>query len=85
MTITLINRLGRLRVFILLHADYCVPRGACVCITLPGRDARQVPTSLTLPAKTSVPGLDEALLGVPEIARAVRARELGIVRASSPP
>lgn len=84
MSVTLINRMDRLRVFILTHAEYCIPRGACACTTLPGRDARQVPTSLTLPAKTSVEGLDDALLGVPEIARAVRARDLSIVLAWSP-
>jgi hypothetical protein len=84
MSVTLINRMDRLRVFILTHAEYCLPRGACACVAPPGRDARPLPTSLTLPAKTSVPGLDDALLGVPEIARAVRNRDLGIVLAWSP-
>ena len=85
MSVTLINRMARLRVFILVHADYCVPRGACACITLPGREARQVPSTLTLPAKTSVEGLDDALLSVPEIGRAVRARDLGVVLEAAPP
>lgn len=84
MTVTLINRMERLRVFVLPHVDYCTARGACACTVVPGRDARQIPTSLTLPAKTSVEGLDDAVLRVPEVARAVRARNLGVVLASPP-
>ena len=80
MSVTLTNLKPRLRAFLLPHADYCGAQLACACVPVPGRDARRVPSSLTLPADASVAGLSDAVLAVPEIARAVRAGELRAMR-----
>jgi len=85
MTVTLINRVARLRVFLLPHAEYCLVRGACACVPVPGTRVRRVPSALTLPASATVEGLDTTVLLVAEIARAVRSGDLGVVRASAPP
>jgi hypothetical protein len=75
-TVTLTNLKPRLRAFVLPHESYCAALGRCACVLLPGRAARRVPSSITLAASAAVEGLAEAVLSVPEIARAVRGGEL---------
>ncbi len=85
MTITLTNSSGRLKTFTLPHESYCKARGRCACAMTPGRDARRVPSSLTLAADARLEGVDEAVLAVPEVERALRAGELCVERKPPPP
>jgi hypothetical protein len=85
MTLILTNTSGRLKAFTLSHESYCAARGRCACATTPGRDARRVPSSLTLAAGARLEGVDEAVLAVPEVARALRAGELRVERTPPPP
>jgi hypothetical protein len=73
MSVVLTNLRSRLRAFVLAHEAYCAARGTCACALVRGR---RIPSSLTLAAGVSAGGLDEAVLAVPEIARAVRAGEI---------
>jgi hypothetical protein len=73
-----------MRVFVLAHTHYCAAHTECGCVVLPGRAKRRVPSSLTLAANATVAGLPDAVLEVPEIARAVRAGELQAVRVAAP-
>lgn len=84
MTITLTNTSGRLKTFTLSHESYCKARGRCSCTKTSGRDARRVPSSLTLAADVRLEGLDEGVLSVPEIERALRAGELRVERKPPP-
>mgnify|MGYP000922460577 CR=1 FL=1 len=68
MTVSLTNTSRRCMVFVLAHDVFCVTNGRCRCA--PG--ARPVPTSLTVAAGVTVDGLDEAVLTVPAVIRAVR-------------
>lgn len=79
MSVALTNLRPRLRAFVLAHDAYCTARGACACAETRGR---RIPSSLTFAAGATAGGLDEAVLAVPEIARAVRAGE---IRAGPPP
>jgi len=81
MTITITNNTRRIKVFNLAHATYCEALGHCACTLLPGRAKRRVATSLTIPAGGEVKGLADAVLAVPEIARAVKAGQLTLKRA----
>ena len=76
MSVTLTNKGRRMRVFVLPHETYCAALGSCACVVFPGREPRSAPSSLTLPAESVVRGLSDAVLQVPEIARAVRALEV---------
>ena len=82
MTITLTNASRRITVINLIHDIYCEARGTCVC-TLQGgkRHARAV----TIPAGESVADLDEAVLTLPDVIRAVRAGDLRVRRQAPPP
>jgi len=84
MTITLTNTSGRLKTFTLPHESYCKARGRCSCTSTSGRDARRVPSSMTLAADARLEGLDEGVLSVPEIERALRAGELRVERKPPP-
>jgi len=79
-TLTLRNKAGRLQVFVLAHETYCATRGECACDARPGRDARRIPRSLTLATGLTLAGLDDAVLAVPEVRRAVQRGELGVER-----
>ncbi len=68
MTVSLTNTSRRCLVFVLAHDVFCVANSRCRCA--PG--ARPVPTSLTLTAGVTVDGIDEAVLTVPAVIRAVR-------------
>ena len=85
MTITLINTTRRMKVINLPHEVYCAATGRCVCVAAPGRDKRRIAASLTLPAGSITPGLDEAVLLVPEVARDMRAGELRVRREAPAP
>ena len=82
MTITLINTSRRIAVISLRHDIYCKALGTCVCTETKGkRHARTV----TIPAGESVTDLDEAVLALPDVIRAVRAGELRVQRRAPAP
>lgn len=85
MTITLINTTKRMKVINLPHDIYCAAAGKCACTAAAGRDGRRIGSSLTLPAGSITPGLDEAVLLEPEVARDVRAGELRVRREAPVP
>jgi len=85
MTVSLINTSGRLKTFTLPHESYCKARGRCSCTQTSGRDARRVPSSVTLAADARIEGLDEGVLAVPDIERALRAGDLRVERKPPPP
>ena len=68
MSISLTNTSRRCLVFVLAHDVFCVASGRCRCT----RGDRPVPGSLTLATGVTVEGLDEAVLIVPEVIRAIR-------------
>ena len=68
MTVSLTNTSRRCMVFVLAHDVFCVANGRCRCA--PG--VRPVPSSLTLATGETVGGLDDAVLAVPAVIRAVR-------------
>jgi len=84
MTIALINTTSRLKTYTLPHESYCKARGRCACAITQRRSTRRVPSSLTLAAEARLEGLDEAVLVVPEILRALRAGELRLERKPNP-
>jgi hypothetical protein len=92
MPITLENRGRQMQVFNLPHELYCERSGRCGCaqetVNTWVEDAatgertlrstiKRIPASLTLLAREKHAGLHEAVLGVPEVQRAI---ELGAVR-----
>ncbi len=85
MTVSLKNKSGRLQVFVLAHETYCAARGECSCDVTRGRGARRTARSLTLPTGVTLDGLDDAVLTVPQVRRAVQRGELGAERAVSAP
>lgn len=85
MTVILTNTSGRLKTFTLPHESYCATRGRCACAMTPGREPRRVPSSLTLAAEARLEGVDEAVLAVPEVDRALRVGALRVERKPPPP
>ena len=83
MTITLINATRRMKVVNLPHASYCEALGTCACAS--GQGDRPTASSLTLPAGSTTPGLHEAVLQLPDVARDIRAGELRVRREVPPP
>ena len=83
MTVTLINATRRMKVINLPHDSYCAALGTCACVPRDG--ARALCSALTLAAGASAPGLDDAVLRVPDVARDVRAGELRVRREVPPP
>ena len=84
MTVMLKNTAGRMKVFNLPHDPFCLRAGTCACAELPGRPPRRLASSLTLPAGAEASGLPDAVLELPEVARAVRAGELRVRREAAP-
>lgn len=76
MSISLTNTSRRCLVLVLAHEIFCVANGRCRCA--PG--VRPVPTSLTLAVGVTVEGLDEAVLAVPAVIRAIRGGALAANR-----
>ncbi len=83
MTLTLINATRRMKVINLPHDAYCAALGTCACTEV--ARGRRIAASLTLPAGSTTPGLDDAVLRVPDVARDVRTGELLVRREAPPP
>lgn len=76
MTVTLTNTSRRLRVITLVHERYCEVCGRCCCTVTPGRTPRRLAAAVTLPAGSTSDALDQAVLDLPDVARAIRAGDL---------
>lgn len=85
MTVILINRARRMKVFTFAHAAYCVALGCCDCTVVDRRSGRRVPKSLTLATGASSAELPEAVLQLPDVVRAVASGELGVERIAPKP
>ncbi len=80
MTVSLTNTSGRCLVFVLAHETYCKALGECRCDVEEGRRARRTAKSLTLASDVTSPALDDAVLTIPEIVRAVKRGDLTVKR-----
>ena len=80
MTISLTNTSGRCLVFVLAHETYCHALGDCRCDIEQGRRARRTAKSLTLASGVTSPTLDDAVLTIPEVVRAVKRGDLSVKR-----
>lgn len=80
MTVSLTNTSGRCLVFVLAHETYCQALGECRCEVEPGRRARRTATSLTLATDVTSPALDDAVLAIPDVVRAVKRGDLSMKR-----
>jgi len=79
-TVSLTNASGRYQVFVLTHETFCRARGTCACDLEEGRHARRTARSLTLTTGVTSAELDDAVLSIPEVARAVKRGELTVKR-----
>jgi len=79
-TISLTNTSGRCLVFVLAHETYCKALGQCRCDVEPGRRARRTARSLTLASGVTGPALDDAVLTIPDVVRAVKRGDLAVKR-----
>ncbi len=84
MTVALTNTSGRPLVFVLAHDEYCEALGTCACDVRPGRKTLRLPGSLTLATGVMVEGLEDAILALPDAARAVRQGRLSVCRDVEP-
>ena len=80
MTVSLTNTRGRCLVFVLAHETYCQALGDCRCEVEQGRRARRTAKSLTLASGLTSPALDDAVLTIPEVVRAVKRGDLSVKR-----
>ena len=80
MTVSLTNTSGRCLVFVLAHETYCQALGECRCEIEQGRRARRMAKSLTLASGLTSPALDDAVLTIPEVVRAVKRGDLSVKR-----
>ena len=80
MTVSLTNTSGRCLVFVLAHETYCHALGDCRCDIEQGRRARRTAKSLTLASGVTSPTLDDAVLTIPEVVRAVKRGDLSVKR-----
>ena len=80
MTVSLTNTSRRCLVFVLAHETYCKALGECRCEIEHGRRTRRMARSLTLASEVMSPALDDAVLAVPDVVRAVRRGELAVKR-----
>ena len=80
MTVSLTNTSGRCLVFVLAHETYCEALGECRCEVEQGRRPRRTARSLTLASGVTSPTLDDAVLAIPEVVRAVKRGELTVKR-----
>lgn len=81
MTIALTNTTHRVLVVLLTHGAYCERVGRCGCSLR--RDGTRLPAALTLPARETVPRLDDALLGLAPVIAAVRAGDVRVTHEAS--
>ena len=82
MTITLINATRRITVLNLTHDTYCKALGSCICAV---QGSKRHARAVTIPAGEAVTDLDEAVLTLPEVIRAVRKGDLRVRRQAPPP
>lgn len=80
MTVSLTNTSGRCLVFVLPHEGYCDAVGRCVCGPPARRDGGPVASSLTLPSASVAGPLGDAVLGLPDVVRAVRRGDVTVTR-----
>lgn len=80
MTVSLTNTSGRCLVFVLAHETYCHALGECRCELEQGRRARRTAKSLTLTSGVTSPALDDAVLTIPDVVRAVKRGDLSVKR-----
>ncbi len=80
MTVSLTNTSGRCLVFVLAHETYCQALGECRCEVEQGRRARRMARSLTLASDVTSPALDDAVLTIPDVVRAVKRGDLAVKR-----
>ncbi|WP_342379440.1 hypothetical protein NVS55_08240 [Myxococcus stipitatus] len=80
MTVSLTNTSGRCLVFVLAHETYCKALGECRCNVEQSRRARRTARSLTLASGVTSPALDDAVLAIPDIVRAVKRGDLSVKR-----
>lgn len=80
MTVSLTNTSSRCQVFVLAHETYCKALGECACEVEQGRAPRRTPRSLTLATGVTSSALDDAVLAVPDVVRAIRRGELAVKR-----
>ena len=80
MSVTLINKSGRMKIFTLPHVEFCKAKRRCACLPVPGDVTRRIASSLTIPADGQVEDLPQAVLAVAKIAQAVRAGDLLVKR-----
>ena len=80
MTVSLTNTSGRCLVFVLAHETYCKALGECRCDIEPGRRARRTARSLTLATDVTSPALDDAVLTIPDVVRAVKRGDVSVKR-----
>jgi hypothetical protein len=85
MMVWLTNTSGRCQDYVFAHDRYCAQRGACACTIEPGRHGRRVASSLTLASGVTSPALDETVLSLPDVARAVKRGELAVRRPADEP
>jgi hypothetical protein len=74
------NTSGRCLVFVLAHETYCEALGECRCDVEPGRRARRTAKSLTLASGVTSPALDDAVLTIPDVVRAVKRGDISVER-----
>jgi len=79
-TVSLTNTSGRCLVFVLAHETYCKALGECRCDIEPGRRARRTARSLTLATDVTSPALDDAVLTIPDVVRAVKRGDVSVKR-----
>jgi len=79
-TVSLTNTSGRCLVFVLAHETYCEALGECRCDVEAGRRARRTAKSLTLASGVTSPALDDAVLTLSDVVRAVKRGELSVKR-----
>ncbi len=80
MTVSLTNTSGRCLVFVLAHETSCKALGECRCEIEHGRRARRMARSLTLASEVTSPALDDAVLTIPDVVRAVKRGDLSVKR-----
>jgi hypothetical protein len=79
-TVSLTNTSGRCLVFVLPHETYCKALGECRCDVEAGRRARRTAKSLTLASGVTSPALDDAVLTLSDVVRAVKRGDLSVKR-----
>ena len=80
MTVSLTNTSGAASCSCSRTRPYCQALGECRCEVEQGRRARRTAKSLTLASGVTSPALDDAVLTIPEVVRAVKRGDLSVKR-----